>query len=102
PLLAGAAAGWPRLAQAQQPAMRSCDIDSPSRLSSVHSHVAVGPVSRPIRTAPGAFDLTNVAIASGSESTTPSRTTDGQLGLAASELAALGLSPSRSPNLRSR
>jgi transposase len=45
----------------------------PSCLSSVHSHVAVGPVSRPIRTAPGAFDLTNAAIASGSESTTPSR-----------------------------
>src|SRR5262245_47564646 len=48
----------------------------PSRLSSVHSHVAVGPVSRPIRTTLGAFDLTNAAIASGSESTTPSRTTD--------------------------
>src|SRR6516165_97930 len=48
----------------------------PSCLSSVHSHVLVGPVSRPIRTAPGAFDLTNAAIASGSESTTPSRTTD--------------------------
>src|SRR5437899_876247 len=30
----------------------------PSCLSSVHSHVAVGPVSRPIRTAPGAVDLT--------------------------------------------
>ena len=38
--------------------------------------VAVGPVSRPTRTAPGAFDLTNAAIASGSESTMPSRTTD--------------------------
>src|SRR5438105_3880218 len=48
----------------------------PSCLSSVHSHVAVGPVSRPIRTAPGAFNLTNAAIASGSESTTPSRTID--------------------------
>src|SRR5215472_14928118 len=48
----------------------------PSRLSSFHSHVAVAPVSRPIRTAPGAFDLTNEAIAFGSESTTPSRTTD--------------------------
>src|SRR5215510_8232289 len=47
----------------------------PSRLSSFHTHVAVAPVSRPIRTAPGAFDLTNEAIASGSESTTPSRTT---------------------------
>src|SRR5262245_3357651 len=35
----------------------------PSRLSSVHSHVAVGPVSRPTRIAPGAFDLTNTAIA---------------------------------------
>jgi hypothetical protein len=30
----------------------------PSRLSSVHSQVDVGPVSRPMRTAPGAFDLT--------------------------------------------
>jgi integrase len=30
----------------------------PSRLSSVHSHVDVGPVSRPMRTASGAFDLT--------------------------------------------
>jgi hypothetical protein len=30
----------------------------PSRLSSVQSHVDVGPVSRPIRTAPGAFDRT--------------------------------------------
>jgi hypothetical protein len=44
--------------------------------SSVQSQVAVGPVSSPIRTAPGAFDLTNPAIASGTESTTPSRTTD--------------------------
>src|SRR5207342_2366170 len=43
-------------------------------ISSVHSHVDVGPVSRPMRTASGAFDLTK--IASGSESTTPSRTTD--------------------------
>jgi hypothetical protein len=32
-------------------------------------------VTSPTRTAPGAFDLTNAAIASGSESTTPSRTT---------------------------
>jgi hypothetical protein len=48
----------------------------PSCLSSLHSQVAVGPVSRPIRIAPGAVDLTNAAIASGSESTTPSRTTD--------------------------
>src|SRR5215475_14168374 len=47
-----------------------------NRLSSVHSYVAVGPVSRPTRTAPGAFDLTNAVTASGSESTTPSRTTD--------------------------
>jgi hypothetical protein len=30
----------------------------PSRLSSVHSQVDVGPVSRPMRTASGAFDLT--------------------------------------------
>jgi hypothetical protein len=52
------------------------DPGRPSRLSSVHSHVAVGPVSRPIRTAPGAFDLTNEAIASGSESTTLSRKTN--------------------------
>jgi hypothetical protein len=49
---------------------------SPSRLSSVHSHVVVGPVSMPIRTVPGALDLTNEAIASGSESTTPSCTID--------------------------
>jgi hypothetical protein len=48
----------------------------PSRLSSVHSHVVVGPVSMPIRTVPGAFDLTNEAIASGSESATPSCTID--------------------------
>src|SRR5665213_321772 len=34
----------------------------PSRVSSVHSHVVVGPVSMPIRTVPGAFDLTNDAI----------------------------------------
>jgi hypothetical protein len=33
-------------------------------------------VARPHEEAPGAFDLTNAAIASGSESTTPSRTTD--------------------------
>jgi hypothetical protein len=43
----------------------------PNRLSSVHSHEAVGPVSRRIRPALGAFDLTNAAIASGPESTTP-------------------------------
>ena len=30
----------------------------PSRLSSVHTHVDVGPVSRPMRTASGAFDRT--------------------------------------------
>jgi hypothetical protein len=48
----------------------------PSRLSSVHSQVDVGPVSRPMRTAPGAFDLTKTENASGSESTTPSRTTN--------------------------
>src|SRR5689334_650626 len=47
-----------------------------SRASSVQSQVAVGPVSSPTRTAPGAFDLTNPAIASGTESTTPSRTTN--------------------------
>ena len=35
-----------------------------SRLSSVHSRVVVGPVSMPIRTVPGALDLTNEAIAS--------------------------------------
>jgi hypothetical protein len=38
--------------------------------------VVEDPVSRPIRTAPGAFDLTNAAIASGSESTMPPRRTD--------------------------
>src|SRR5262249_25866071 len=37
----------------------------PSRLSSVHSHVVVVPVSRPTRIAPAAFDLTNAGIASG-------------------------------------
>ena len=37
-------------------------------LSSVHCHVVVGPVSMPIRTVPGALDLTNKAIASGSDS----------------------------------
>ena len=46
----------------------------PSRLSWVDSHVAGGPISRPIRT--GAFDLTNAETTSGSESTTPSRTTE--------------------------
>src|SRR5262245_38761846 len=57
---------------------------SPSRLSPVHNQVAVGPVFNPTpgpvfnptRTAFGALDLTNAAIASGSKSTTPSRTTD--------------------------
>jgi hypothetical protein len=48
----------------------------PSRLSSVHNQVVVGPVSRPIRTVPDAFDFTNAAIALGSESTTPSSTID--------------------------
>jgi hypothetical protein len=47
-----------------------------SRLSSVHSQVVVGPVSMPILTVPGTLDLTNEAIASGSESTTPSCTID--------------------------
>src|SRR5262249_11165472 len=46
---------------------------NPSLFSSVQSHVAVGPVSSPIRTTCGAWDLMNVAIASGSEGTTPSR-----------------------------
>ena len=41
----------------------------PSRLSSLHSHVAVGPLSSPTRTASGALDLTNAAITSGSEPT---------------------------------
>ena len=40
-------------------ARRSMQITGrPSRLSSVHSQVDVGPVSRPMRIAPGAFDLT--------------------------------------------
>src|SRR4030081_3277452 len=43
----------------------------PRRLSSVHSHVDVGPVSRPMRTASGAFDFRNTEISPGSESTTP-------------------------------
>ena len=38
--------------------------------SSVRSHVAVGPLSSPTRTASGALDRTNASIASGSESTT--------------------------------
>ena len=38
--------------------------------------VAVGPVSKPTRTAFGALDLTNAAIVSGSGATIPSRTTD--------------------------
>jgi hypothetical protein len=33
----------------------------PTRLSSLHSHVAVGPLSSPTRTAHGALDLTNAA-----------------------------------------
>jgi hypothetical protein len=48
---------------------------SPCLRSSVHSHVAVGPVSRPIRTTFGAYDLINAAIASGLEETIPSRWT---------------------------
>src|SRR5262249_43485531 len=48
----------------------------PSRLSSIHSHVDVGPLSSPTRTVSGALDLTKAAIAAGSESTTPSRTTE--------------------------
>jgi hypothetical protein len=51
-------------------------IGTPRRLSSVHSHVAVGPLSSPTRTAFGALDRTNAAITSGSEPTTPSRTID--------------------------
>jgi hypothetical protein len=46
---------------------------NPSLFSSVHNHVEVAPVSSPIRTACGACNLMNVAIASGSEATTPSR-----------------------------
>src|SRR5262249_31690097 len=48
----------------------------PSRLSSIHSHVDVGPLSSTTRTVSGALDLTKAAIAAGSESTTPSRTTE--------------------------
>jgi hypothetical protein len=46
---------------------------SPILFSSVHNHVDVAPVSNPIRTTFGACDLMNVAIASGSDATTPSR-----------------------------
>ena len=46
----------------------------PSALSSCHSQVVVGPVSRPMRVAPAAFALMNSAIASGSEITVPSDT----------------------------
>src|SRR5215831_6368907 len=52
------------------------DTGRPSRLSSIHSHVDVGPLSSPTRTVSGALDLTKAAIAAGSESTTPSRTTE--------------------------
>src|SRR5262249_25567050 len=45
---------------------------SPSLLSSVHSHVTVGPVSSPIRSICKACELMNSAIASGSDETTPS------------------------------
>jgi len=46
---------------------------NPSFFNSVHSHVAVAPVSSPMRTTCGACDLMNAAIASGSEGTTLSR-----------------------------
>src|SRR5579863_3633002 len=46
---------------------------SPILLSSVHSHVDVAPVSSPILVTCGACDLTNAAIVSGSDATTPSR-----------------------------
>src|SRR5262245_36417827 len=42
--------------------------------SSVHSHVDVAPVSRPIRTTCGACDLMKAAMASGFDETVPSRT----------------------------
>jgi hypothetical protein len=46
---------------------------NPSLLSSVHSHVDVAPASSPTRTTCGACDLTNAAMVSGSDATTPSR-----------------------------
>src|SRR6266436_6449980 len=46
---------------------------SPILFSSVHSHVDVAPVSSPTRATCGACDLTNAAMVSGSDATTPSR-----------------------------
>lgn len=46
---------------------------SPILFSSVQSHVDVAPVSSPMRTTCGAWALTNAAIASGFDATTPSR-----------------------------
>src|SRR5713226_8322913 len=46
---------------------------NPILFSSVHSHVDVAPVSSPTRATCGACDLTNAAIVSGSDVTTPSR-----------------------------
>jgi hypothetical protein len=48
---------------------------SPKALSSVVNQIDVGPVSMPMRTAPGAFNFRNFAIAPGCESTTPSHKT---------------------------
>jgi hypothetical protein len=48
---------------------------NPILFSSVYNHVDVAPLSSPIRTTCGACNLMNVAIASGSDATTPSRST---------------------------
>ena len=48
-------------------------MGSPILFSSVQSHVAVGPVSSPIRMTCGACNLTHAAIAFGSEEIIPSR-----------------------------
>jgi hypothetical protein len=42
-------------------------------LNSVHSHVDVGPASRPMRATCGACDLTNAAMSCGCDATVPSR-----------------------------
>src|SRR5262249_54584789 len=48
-------------------------LDHSEGADQVHSHVDVAPVSSPIRETPGACDLINAAMVSGSDATTPSR-----------------------------